>query len=96
MAYDIIIREEAHFEALEAYVYYQSKSPRLGQRFLTELLKRYQEIATHPENYGFIDERKIIRDVKLRHFPYFVVYEFYDNAIIVYSVFNGYKKPRPY
>ena len=93
MPYQLIIREEAHLETLEAYHYYQSKSPGLGERFISELLKRYEEIANHPEHYSFIDERKIIRDVKLKHFPYLVVYEFYNNMVIVYSVFNGYKNP---
>ncbi len=71
MPYTIIIREEAHLEAAEAYSYYEKKSPGLGERFLQELLNRYREIAEHPEHYGFIDEKKILRDVKLRHFPYF-------------------------
>lgn len=34
-----------------------------------------------------------MRDVKLRHFPYLIVYEFNNDTVIVYSVFNGYKNP---
>ena len=93
MPYILVIREAAHLEAAEAYKYYEEKSPGLGERFLTELLKRYNEIANHPEHYGFIDEQKILRDVKLKHFPYLIVYEFYNDTVVVYSVFNGYKNP---
>ncbi len=93
MFYQLIIREEAHFDALEAYDYYEEKSPGLGERFLRELIRRYKEILQHPEYYGFIDEQKIIRDVKLRHFPYLVVYEISNDKIVVYSVFNGYENP---
>ncbi len=64
-----------------------------GERFLQELIQRYNQIIEHPEYFGFIDEKKIIRDVKLRHFPYLVVYEIDNAKVIVYSVFNGYKNP---
>ncbi len=93
MSYQLIIREEAHFDTNEAYRYYEEKSPGLGGRFLQELIQRYSEIIEHPEYYGFIDEQKIIRDVKLRHFPYLVVYEINGDKVIVYAVFNGYKNP---
>jgi len=78
MRYKLIIREEAHLDASEAYTYYEEKSPGFGERFLQELVKRYNEIIEHPEHYGCIDEQKIIRDVKFRHFPYLVVYEIRD------------------
>ena len=93
MSHQLIIREEAHSDTLEAYRYYEEKSPGLGERFLQELIQRYSEITDHPEYYGFIDEQKIIRDVKLKHFPYLVVYEINSDKVIVYSVFNGYKNP---
>ncbi len=93
MSYQLIIREEAHLDAKEAYNYYEEKSPGLGERFLQELIQRYKDIIEHPEYYGFIDEQKVIRDVKLRHFPYLVVYEISDDKVIVYSVFNGSKSP---
>jgi len=93
MPYQLIIREEAHFDAKEAYTYYEEKSPGLGDRFLEELIHRFNDIILHPEYYSFIDEQKIIRDVKLRHFPYLVVYEIGEDKVIVYSVFNGYKNP---
>jgi hypothetical protein len=86
MPYQLIIREEAHLDANEAYNYYEEKSTGLGERFLQELIQRYNEITAHPEYYGFIDEQKIIRDVKLRHFPYLIVYEFKGDKVIVYSV----------
>ena len=64
MPYQLVIWEEAHTDASEAYAYYEGKSPGLGERFLQELATRYNEIIEHPEHYGFIDEQKIIRDVK--------------------------------
>lgn len=93
MSYQLVIREEAHLDTVEAYNYYEEKSPGLGERFLDELIQRYTEISQHPEYYGFVDEQKIIRDVKLRHFPYLIVYEIKVDKVIVYSIFNGYRNP---
>jgi hypothetical protein len=45
MPYQLIIREEAHLDANEAYTYYEEKSPGLGDRFLQELIQRYNEIG---------------------------------------------------
>ena len=49
MSYQLIIRQEAHLDANEAYTYYEEKSPGLGERFLQELIQRYNEIKEHPE-----------------------------------------------
>ena len=93
MSYQLVVREEAHLDTVEAYNYYEEKTPGLGERFLDELIQRYAEITEHPEYYGFIDKQKTIRDVKLRRFPYLIVYEINIDKVIVYSVFNGYKNP---
>ena len=93
MPYTLIIREEALEEMKDAYLYYERAQSGLGERFLSELQKRYDEILEHPQFYGFIDAGKKIRDVNVKHFPYQVVYEIVENAVIVFSVFNSYQNP---
>ena len=39
-----------------------------GDRFLKKVLEKYHEISAHPQYYGFIDETKTVRDVRLRIF----------------------------
>ncbi len=58
MPYTLFIREEALEEMKEAFLYYESVQPGLGERFLSELQKRYNEIREHPQFYGFIDISK--------------------------------------
>ena len=48
MAYQLIIREEAHLDANEAYTYYEQKSPGIGESFLQELIQRYNEYLNIP------------------------------------------------
>ena len=93
MAYTLLIRDAAVADAKDAYWYYESKQPGLGERFLEELLQRYFDISRHPEYFTFIDEQKIIRDIRLKHFPYLVVYEIIGDTVVVYSVHNCYRNP---
>ena len=93
MSYQLIILKAAAEDTDEAFNHYEKIQPGLGNRFLAEVLKRFEEISKHPQYYGFIDEQHIIRDVKLKNFPYLVVYEVEEHSIIVYSVHCCYKHP---
>ena len=68
MAYQLIILKAAAEDTSDAYNYYEEIQVGLGDRFLAELLLRFNEISKHPHYYGFIDEQKIVRDIKLKAF----------------------------
>ena len=93
MAYRLIVLNAAAEDTSEAYNYYETLKPGLGDQFLEELLERFNEIRKHPRYYGFIDEQHLIRDVMLKSFPYLVVYEVEDDAVIIYPVHCGYRHP---
>ena len=93
MAYDLIIREEANEDIAHAFLYYEEMQEGLGERFLEGLAARYQDIAENPHYFGFIDEKKIIRDIKVRHFPYQIIFEIIHKTVVIYSVFNSYQDP---
>jgi hypothetical protein len=96
MLFNLIIKEEAHVDTIEAYNYYEEKSVGLGERFLQALLKRYNDLAQHPTHYSFIneDETLHLRDVVLEKFPFVIVFEIIEEDVIVYAVHNTYKHPR--
>ena len=73
----------------EAFLYYERAQSGLGERFLFELEKEYNKIRKHSQLYGFINGNKKIRDVKVEHFPYQVVYEVIKNFVVVFSVFSS-------
>lgn len=93
MPYRLTVLKSAAEDTTEAYNYYEGIKPGLGDRFMAELLQRFNEISKHPQYYGFIDEKHFIRDVKLKNFPYLVVYEVEEDAVIIYSVHCGYRHP---
>ena len=94
MAFNILIKEEARLDTATAYYYYEDKRKGLGEEFLEELEKRYQDLISHPLNYGFIDDQQIIRDVKVDRFPYVIIFEVIDNNVIIYAVHNTYRHPK--
>ena len=93
MDYRLVILKSAANDVSEAYNYYETIKSGLGERFLAERLVRLNDITRHPKYYGFIDVQHIIRDVRLRNFPYLAVYEIEHDAVIFYSIHNGYRHP---
>lgn len=61
-----------------------------------ELVKRYDDLEMHPQNYSCIDTQpvRILRDVKPERFPYVIIYEISENAeVIIYAIDNTWKRP---
>jgi plasmid stabilization system protein ParE len=94
MTYKIVITEQAREDTQSAYDYYEDQRKNLGEEFLEELVNRYGDLEDHPEHYGFIDNRGIIRDVKIDRFPYVIVFEIVNDKVVVYAVFNTYRHPK--
>jgi len=93
MDYRLVILKSAAGVVSEAFNYFETIKSGLGERFLAELLVPLNDITRHPKYYGFVDDQHIIRDVRLRNFPYLVVYEIEHDAVIIYSIHNGYRHP---
>ncbi len=91
MVYKIRITEHAKEDTQSAYDYYENKKIGLGEEFLSELLKRFDELSSTPSHYGYIDDQVIIRDAKIDRFPYVVVFEISQDEVIVYAVHNTYQ-----
>ena len=91
MQYKIEIRPLATIEILEAYDWYELQKENLGSDFLNELENFYNRLLRNPKIFSYYD--KPIREGKLNRFPYTVVYEIFENVIVVYSVFMAKQHP---
>ncbi|MCB0581491.1 MAG: type II toxin-antitoxin system RelE/ParE family toxin [Phaeodactylibacter sp.] len=76
----------AREEVRDAYQYYESKRPGLGDEFLEEIDKVIQRTLDSPEIYPveFGEARKGV----VRKFPYIIIYTVLDQSIFIVSVFN--------
>lgn len=93
MAHNIVISASAHLDEYEAYAWYELQSKGLGEAFLLELISAYNRISLHPDSFGFIDDKKILRDYLLPRFPFVVVYRVNANVIDIVAVHHCKKHP---
>ena len=93
MPYTLFIRDEANEDIAQAYLYYERIQEDPGERFLSEVSELYYALSDNPKYFGFIEDKKIFRDVKVKHFPYQIIYEVVANKVIIYSVFNNHQDP---
>jgi hypothetical protein len=91
MAYKLEVRPLATIEILEAFDWYELQREGLGVEFLDELETFYSTLLHNPSSHGYYD--KPIRQGKINRFPYVVVFEIFEESIVVYSVFMSKQDP---
>lgn len=90
MMYPHEIKEEAELETLEAYLYYEEKQKGLGDRFLVQLEEYLKRICKNPLHFPL---KNGYREAFIKKFPFLIIYEFSQETVVVYSVFNTYQNP---
>lgn len=85
MSYKLEIRPLATIEIIEAYDWHEMRRAGLGIEFLLELEKFYTTLLLNPDSYSYFE--KPVRQGVINRFPYTVVYEVFNQNIVIYSVF---------
>jgi len=91
MPYKIELRPLAAIDVLEAFDWYELQREGLGNEFLYELETFYDSLQRNPNTYSYYE--KLVRQGKIRRFPYMVVYEVFESSIVIYSVFMAKQNP---
>jgi plasmid stabilization system protein ParE len=87
----VIYTPEADDDVAEAYGWYESREPGLGEDFLRCVEACVLTIQRHPQLYPVaVDE---FRRALVRRFPYEIFYEVADEALVIYSVFHCSQDP---
>lgn len=96
MGYKLRIGQKAIEETVIAIDHYKGISEDLAVRFLNEQNFVYKKIATNPQFYSYISDNPAdqLRDLKLKHFPFVVVFEINGEEIFVSSVWDTRRKPK--
>lgn len=88
----VIYTEDADHDVMEAYEWYESREPGLGEDFLRCVEACVLSIQRHPHLYPTpVDE---FRRALVRRFPYEIFYEPTADAIVIYSVFHCSQNPQ--
>lgn len=71
--------------------YYFDISPKLEKRFLYHLDKQFDNILKSPNSYQY--ETKTSQKVIMTKFPYIIIYEQYEDIIMILAIFHTRQNP---
>ncbi len=91
MACKLIIVPEAEQDVAEAYAWYETQRPGLGEEFVSCVGACLEAIRRMPEMHGVVHEN--YRRGLVRRFPYAVFYEYAEDVVTVYGVFHAARDP---
>ena len=92
MAVELITAPEAEDDIANAYAWYESRRPGLGEEFLSCVDACIQAILRTPQMYTLAHEN--YRRGLVRRFPYAVFYEYTGDTVTVYCIFHTSRDPR--
>ncbi len=95
MSYSYRFHPLAYKDYYEAYEWYEDKSEGLGEKFITAVRNRIEEIGLHPENYGS-KGRISYREAIVKGFPYIIAFKIYkkNKEIFISSVHHAKRHPK--
>lgn len=92
MAADLVLTPETEHDVSEAYAWYESRRPGLGEDFLTCVDACIGAICRTPEIHPIVHEN--YHRALVRRFPYAIFYEHAGNTVTVYCVFHNSRDPQ--
>lgn len=92
MVFKIKILKLAEFEIDESIHFYENRSKGLGKRFFIYLKSYYKILKTNPELFE-IKKEPFYRELPLKKFPFVIIFEIYNEDVIIHSVFNTSRNP---
>jgi plasmid stabilization system protein ParE len=91
MAAELIVAPEAEQDVADAYGWYESRRPGLGEEFLTCIDACIQAIRRAPDMHPAVHES--YRRALVRRFPYAIFYDHTGETVTIYSVFHTSRNP---
>ena len=92
MSYALEIQQEAVSDIQEAFEWYEIQKAGLGFEFIEEVENALANISEHPKFYTAIN--RFFRRIKIKRFPYLIIYEIENDLVIINSVPHARKKPK--
>ncbi|QOY53567.1 type II toxin-antitoxin system RelE/ParE family toxin [Candidatus Sulfurimonas marisnigri] len=71
--------------------YYYEISPKLEKRFISHLDKLFNSILSSPDTYPY--ETQTSQKVVMKKFPYIIIYEQYEDIVVILAIFHTRQNP---
>ena len=90
--YEIVLR--ARNEILDAWEWYEDRQEGLGDRFITQINLKINQVIQTPKRYP--ERKKPFREAKIDMFPYLLIYKTASRkkVITIISVFHSSRSPK--
>lgn len=82
----------AENDLIIALNYYFEISPKLEKRFLSHIDKQFNNILNSPNLYQY--ETETSQKVVMKKFPYIIIYEQYEDIIMILAIFHIKQNPK--
>lgn len=92
MSFDLVLKEVAIRQAATVFTYYSRIDPMLGERFIAALEESYRTLRRIPH---FEVRKTPYRYLKLRKFPYRLIFEVNEQQVVVYQIKHTKRKSHP-
>jgi plasmid stabilization system protein ParE len=89
----VVVRPAAAADIEDAYRWYESQRPGLGEEFLMALRSMRDRVLDHPEAYPVL-HRDTRRALIPERFPYGLFYRIYGDTIVVVACMHAKRDPR--
>ena len=89
----VIVRPAAAADIEDAYQWYESQRPGLGEEFLAALSLTRDRVLEQPETFPVID-RNTRRALIPRRFPYGLFYRVYGDMIVIVACMHAKRNPQ--
>jgi plasmid stabilization system protein ParE len=87
-----LVRPAAAADIGEAFLWYESQRPGLGDEFLAAAQAAIDAVSGNPLRFPVI--RRETRRALLRRFPYGLYYRVYGDVVVVVACMHGRRNPR--
>lgn len=91
MSWRLIVRREARSELAEAVDWYRSQHPDFGNRFLRAFLEAVNKLVENPYLFQRLDDD--IRRVRLKDFPYNLLYFIQEDRVVIVACAHAKRRP---
>lgn len=94
MSYKLIFDPKALRELSDSWNWYEQRQTGLGNEFEKEVYNRIKYIEQDPERYP--QKRKSYREIKIKKYPFLIVYKFYrkGKTVLIVSIFHTSRNPK--
>jgi toxin ParE2 len=83
--------EVAKIELDQAFQWYESQAPGLGNAFLIEIMAAAERISLYPEAWQSLD--RDVRRCRLNRFPYGLLYSVENGDVLILAVAHLHREP---